>query len=87
MDNTRSSSTVYRVDGDSLAISPRHPSNSEGAMRFGVHLGKALMALQDKLARLEVEEECGRFSAVLVTAGERAYALLIRTHTSSSQFL
>ena len=56
-------------------------------MRFGVYLGKALMALKDKLAGLEVEEECGRFPAVLVTAVERAYALLILTHTSSSQFL
>ena len=74
MDDTQSSSAVYWFDGDSLAIGPRHPSNSEGSMRFGVYLGKALMALKDKLAGLEVEEECGRFPAVLVTAGERTYA-------------
>ena len=53
-------------------------------MRFGVHLGKALMALKDKLAGLEVEEERRRFPAVLVTVGERAYALLVLAHTSSS---
>ena len=81
MDNAWSSSAVYRFDGDSLAISPRHSSNSEGSMRFGVHLGKALMALKDKLAGLEVEKERGHFLAVLMTTGERAYALL--THTST----
>ena len=45
------------------------------------------MALKDKLAGLEVEQEHGRLPAVLVTAGERAYALLALTHPSSPQFL
>ena len=50
VDNAWSSSAIYRLDGDSLAIRPSHSSNSEGSMRFGVYLGKALMALKDKLA-------------------------------------
>ena len=45
------------------------------------------MALEDKLAGLEVEQERGRLPAVLVTVGERAYALLALTHPSSPQFL
>ena len=68
MDDTRSSSAIYRLDGDSLAISPRHSSNSEGSMRLSVHLGKSLMALKDKLAGLEVEQERGRFPPILMTA-------------------
>ena len=83
MDDARSSSAVNRLNGDSLAIRPRHLSNSEGSVRLGIHLRESLMALKDKLAGLEVEEECGRFPAVLVTAGERAYALLALTHPSS----
>ena len=34
-----------------------------------------------------MEKERGRFPTVLMSSGERAYALLIHTHTSSSQFL
>ena len=56
-------------------------------MRFSVHLGESLVALKDELAGLEVEQERGRLPPILVTAGERVYALLILTHTSSSQFL
>ena len=87
MDDARSSSAVYRFNGDSLAISPHHSSNSEGSVRLGVHLGESLMALKDKLAGLEVEQERGRFPPILVAAGKRTYALLTLTHPSSPQFL
>ena len=87
MDDAWSSSAVYWLDGDSLAICPRHPLNSEGSMRLGVHLGESLMALKDKLAGLEVEQERGRFPAILMTACKRTYALFALTHASSPQFL
>ena len=68
MDDTRSSSAIHRFDGDSLAISPRHSANSEGSMRLSVHLGESLVALKDKLAGLEVEQERGSFPSILMTA-------------------
>ena len=68
MDDAWSSSAVYWFNGDSLAVSPRHSSNSEGSMRLSVHLGESLMALKDELARLEVEQERGRFPSILMTA-------------------
>ena len=87
MDDTRSSLAVYRLDGDSVAISPRHSLNLEGSVRLGIHLGKSLMALKDKLAGLEVEQERGRFPPILMTRCKRTYALLTFTHPSSPQFL
>ena len=56
-------------------------------MRLGVHLGKSLMALKDKLAGLEVEQERGRLPPILMAAGKRTYALFALTHPSSPQFL
>ena len=87
MDNAWSSSAVYWFDGDSLAISPRHPSNSEGPVRLSVHLGEPLMALEDKLARLEVEQERGHLPPILMAAGKCTYALFTFTHPRSPQFL
>ena len=45
------------------------------------------MALEDKLAGLEVEQERGRFPPDLMTACKRTYALFAFTHPSSPQFL
>ena len=45
------------------------------------------MALEDKLAGLEVEQERGRFPPILVTACKHPYALFALTHPSSPQFL
>ena len=87
MDDARSSSAIHRFDGDSLAISPGHSSNSERSLRPSIYLGESLMALEDKLTGLEVEQEHGRLPAILVAAGERTYALLALTHPSSPQFL
>ena len=87
MDNAWSSSAVYWFDGDSLAVSPRHPSNSERPVRLSIHLGEPLMALEDKLAGLEVEQERGRFPLILMTACKCMYALFALTHASSPQFL
>ena len=87
MDDARSSWAVHRFNGDSLAISACHSSNSEGSVRPSVHLGESLMALEDKLAGLEVEQERGHLPPILATAGERTYALLALTHPSSPQFL
>ena len=87
MYDARSSSAVYRLDGDSLAICPCHPSDPEGSMRLSIHLGESLMALKDELARLEVEQERGHFPPILMTACKRTYALFALTHPSSPQFL
>ena len=86
MDDSWPSSAVYRFNGDSLAISLHH-SNSEWSMRFSVHLGEELMAFEDKLAGLEVEQERECLLPVLVAAGERSYALFALVHPSSSQLL
>ena len=45
------------------------------------------MALKDKLAGLEVEQERGCFPPIVPTAGERSYALLTFAHPRPSQFL
>ena len=87
MDDAWSSSAVYQFDGDPLAISPRHSSNSEWSVRLSIHLGEALMVLEDELARLEMEQECGSFPAVLVSAGERTYALFALMHPRFFQLL
>ena len=87
MDDAQSSSAIHQFNGDSLAIHPSHSSNSERSMRPSVHLGELLMALEDKIAGLEVEQERGHLPALLVTTGERTYALLALTHPSSPQFL
>ena len=47
MDYGQSSAAVYRFNGDSLAISPRHLSNSEWSMRLGVYLGEVPMVCED----------------------------------------
>ena len=49
-------------------------------MHPGVYLVEASMALEDELAGLEVEQECGHLPLVLVTVGERAHALLAFAH-------
>ena len=87
MDEGWSSSAVYQFDGDSLAISPHHSSNSEWSVHLSVHLGEVLMAFEDKLAGLEMEQERGCLPLVLVAAGERTYALFALAHPSSSQLL
>ena len=87
MDNALSSSAIYRFDGDPLAISLHHSSNSGRSVHLRVHLGEALMTFEDKLAGLEMEQERGPFPAVLVAAGERAYVLFALSHPHSSQLL
>ena len=87
MDDAWSSSAVYRFNGDPLAISPCHSLNSEWSVRLSVHLGEALMAFEDKLAGLEVEQECRHFPVFLMAAGECMYALFALTHPRSSQLL
>ena len=87
MDDGRSSLAVYRFSGDSLAISPHHSSNSEWSVRLGIHLGEALMAFEDKLTGLEVEQERGHLLLVLVATGECTYAPFALTHPSSSLLL
>ena len=87
MDDSWSSLAVYGFNGDSLAISPHHSSNPEWSVCLGVHLGEALMAFEDKLAGLEMEQEHGHLPLVLMAAGECSYALLAFTHPSSSQLL
>ena len=87
MDDGQSSLAVYRFDGDSLAIRPHHSSNTEWPVRLGIHLGEAPMMLKDKLARLEVEQECGHLPLVLVTAGEHVYVPFVLMHPSPSQLL
>ena len=87
MDDSWSSTAIYRFNGDSLAISPHHSSNSEWSMPLGVYLGEAPMAFKNKLAGLEVEQECGRLPLVLVATGKCTYALFAFMHPSSSQLL
>ena len=87
MDDAWSSLAVYRFNGDSLAISPHHSSNSEWSVRLGVHLGEMPVAFKDKLAGLEVEQEHGHLLLVLMTAGECTYVLFALMHPSPSQLL
>ena len=84
MDDGKSSMTVHWFDGDSLAICPHHSSNTEWSVCPGVHLGEAPVALKDKLAGLEVEQEHGHLPLVLVTMGEHAYAAFALTHPGPS---
>ena len=84
MDDGRSSSAIHRFDGDSLAKCPHHLSNTEWSVRPGIHLGKVPVALKDKLAGLEVEQERGHLPLVLMTTGEHAYVPLTLAHLSPS---
>ena len=49
-------------------------------MCHSVHLGEALVALEDKLAGLEMEQEHGHLPLVLMTTSERMHVLLALTH-------
>ena len=80
MDDSWLSSSIHQFDGDALAIHPHHSSNAEWSMHPGVNLSETPVAFEDKLARLEVEQERGHFPLVLVTAGEHTHALLALTH-------
>ena len=84
MDDAWSSSAVYRFDGDSLAIRPCHSSNSEWSVRLSIHLGESLMALEDKLAGLEVEQERGCLPPILMATGKCTYALFAFIHAPPS---
>ena len=80
MDDGWSSLAVNWFNSDSLVIRPCHTLNSEWSVCLGIHLCEAPVALKDKLAGLEVEQEHGRLPLVLMAMGQRAHALLRLTH-------
>ena len=80
MDDGWSSLAINWFNGEPLAIRPHQPLNAEWSVRLGIHLGEVPVPLQDKLARLEVEQERGCLPLVLVTAGERAHKPLALMH-------